>query len=177
MAGVMLRGLPDLPWISAFPEINVRTYVEHNGRPGVWFLSLDATQPLAVWAAQTLFHLPYFRAAMSVDNDSARVHYRSARDNFRFEAAYGPTSAAFRSQPGSLDHWLTERYCLFAADRAGALWRTDVHHQPWPLQRAESEIRVNTMLSAHGVSVDGAPVIQHFARRIEVVAWPSERVG
>jgi uncharacterized protein YqjF (DUF2071 family) len=177
MAGVMLRGFPDLPWISAFPELNVRTYVEHNGRPGVWFLSLDATQPLAVWAAQTFFHLPYFRAAMSVDNERARVHYRSARDNFRFDATYGPTSAVFRSQPGSLDHWLTERYCLFAEDHAGALWRTDVHHQPWPLQSAESDIRVNTMLAAHGLNVEGPPVIQHFAGRIDVVAWTSERVG
>jgi uncharacterized protein YqjF (DUF2071 family) len=173
----MLRGLPDLPWISAFPELNVRTYVERDGRAGVWFLSLDATQPLAVWAARTFFHLPYFRATMSVENDGARVGYESVRDRFRFDASYEPTSPVFRSEPGSLDHWLTERYCLFAEDREGALWRTDVHHEPWPLQRAESQIRLNTMLSAHGLNVDGPPVIQHFARRIDVVTWSSERVG
>jgi uncharacterized protein YqjF (DUF2071 family) len=177
MAGVMLRGLPDLPWISAFPELNVRTYVERDGRPGVWFLSLDATQPLAVWAASTLFHLPYYRATMSAEDDGARVHYRSARASFRFDASYEPVTPVYRSQPGSLEHWLTERYCLFAEDRASNLWRTDVHHAPWPLQRAESEIRVNTMMSAHGLRADGPPVTQHFARRIDVVAWSSERLG
>ncbi len=92
MTGVMRRPLPDLPWVSAFPELNVRTYVEFGGKAGVWFFSLDATNPLAVWAARTFFHLPYYRASMSLTEDAAGVRYSSSRANATFSASYGPTS-------------------------------------------------------------------------------------
>ena len=177
MSGVMLRPFPDLPWISAFPELNVRTYVECEGKAGVWFLSLDATQPLAVWAAQNLFHLPYYRAAMSLTHQEQRIEYRSSRGDLRFDGWYRPTSEVYAASPGSLEHWLTERYCLFARDKRKRLWRNDVHHAPWPLQRAEAGFRVNTMLQGHGLSVGGPPATLHFARRIDVVVWSSERVG
>lgn len=177
MSGVMHRPLPDLPWISAFPELNVRTYVERDGRPGVWFLSLDATNPFAVWAARTFFHLPYFRARMALDRRGDRIAYRSERSAARFEGEYGPVAEVYLSTPGSVEHWLTERYCLYARDRAGRLWRNDVHHAPWPLQKAGAEIRVNTMLSPHGLEVSGAPHLLHFARRIDVVVWSGEHVG
>jgi uncharacterized protein YqjF (DUF2071 family) len=176
MTGVMRRRLPDLPWISAFPELNVRTYVERDGRPGVWFLSLDATNPLAVWAARTFFHLPYHRADMALTNDGGRIDYRSERGDARFEGTYQPVSEVYAAAPGSLEHWLTERYCLYALDRAGSLWRNDVHHAPWPLQAAAAELRVNTMLSPHGLAVSGSPSLLHFARRIDVVVWSGERV-
>lgn len=177
MSGVMRRPFPDLPWISAFPELNVRTYVERDGRPGVWFLSLDATNALAVLAARTFFHLPYFKAAMSLTHEGDRVRYQSSRDGFQFEGAYGPIADICASTPGSLEHWLTERYCLFARDSRGRLWRNDVHHAPWPLQRAEAEVSINTMISGHGLTVSGPPALLHFARRIDVVAWSGERVG
>lgn len=177
MTGVMRRYLPDLPWISAFPELNVRTYVERDGRPGVWFLSLDATNPLAVWAARTFFHLPYHRATMSVVDDGDRIEYRSRRGDSCFDGWYRPTADVHAAAPGSLEHWLTERYCLYARDRAGSLWRNDVHHAPWPLQKAELELRVNTMLAPHGLAGSGAPSLLHFARRLDVVVWPGERVG
>lgn len=177
MTGVMRRHLPDLPWISAFPELNVRTYVERDGRPGVWFLSLDATNPLAVWAARTFFHLPYHRADMALRWEGGRIEYRSKRDQARFEGSYRPVSDVHPAAPGSIEHWLTERYCLYARDRAGSLWRNEVHHPPWPLQKAEAELRVNTMLSPHGLAVPGAPRLLHFAGRIDVVVWPGERVG
>lgn len=177
MTGVMRRTLPDLPWISAFPELNVRTYVERDGRPGVWFLSLDATNPFAVWAARRFFHLPYHQARMTLVDEGDHIDYRSARGDARFEGSYGPISDAYVAAPGSLEHWLTERYCLYARDRAGVLWRNDVHHAPWPLQGAKAELRVNTMLQTHGLKVSGAPSLLHFARRIDVVAWSGERVG
>jgi uncharacterized protein len=179
MAGVMRRPFPDLPWISAFPELNVRTYVERNKKPGVWFLSLDATNALAVWAARRFFHLPYFRAAMSVarDDEDDEIAYRSKRGGAEFAGSYQPVSKVYGSSPGSLEHWLTERYCLYARDREGRLWRNDVHHAPWPLQKAESNIRVNTMLATHGLSVDGPPSLLHFARRLDVVVWSGELVA
>lgn len=173
----MRRGLPDLPWISAFPELNVRTYVLRDGKPGVWFLSLDATNPLAVWAARTFFHLPYHRASMSLVQDHGRIDYRSERAGARFEGAFRPASEVIPARPGSLDHWLTERYCLYARDPRGSLWRNDVHHAPWPLQRAEAEIRVNTMLAVHGLDGSRPPRLLQFARRLDVVVWSSKRVG
>ena len=175
MSGVMRRPLPDLPWISAFPELNVRTYVERDGRSGVWFLSLDATNPLAVWAARRFFHLPYHRATMSLEHDAERITYHSVRESARFEGIYGPTSDVYRAAPGALEHWLTERYCLYAQDARGVLWCNDVHHAPWPLQRAEADIRVNTMLSPHGLTVPTSAPLLHFARRLDVVVWSGER--
>ncbi len=172
----MRRYVPDLPWVSAFPELNVRTYVERDGKPGVWFLSLDATNPLAVWAARRFFHLPYFRATMSLRREAERISYRSQRVHAGFEASYQPVSDVYRASPGSLEHWLTERYCLYARDRSGALWRNDVHHAPWPLQKADARIRVNTMAESFGLDLQGPPAQLHFARRIDVVVWSSERV-
>ena len=178
MTGVMRRPFPDLPWISAFPELNVRTYVERDGKPGVWFLSLDATNPLAVWAARTFFHLPYSRARMSLAPlPGGGIEYRSGRRDARFEGRYRPVSDVYRASLGSLEHWLTERYCLYARDRAGSLWRNEVHHSPWPLQKAEAAIHVNTMLSPHALRVEGPPPLLHFAEGLDVVVWPGERLG
>jgi len=178
MAGVMRRPLPDLPWVSAFPELNVRLYVEHDGKPGVWFLSLDATNPLAVWAARRFFFLPYFRARIALDRagDSVRYACRRAGGEPAFDARYRPTSDPYESTPGTLEHWLTERYCLYAQAPDGTLWRNDVHHLPWPLQAAEAEIARNTYLAAPGLPIDGPPSLLHFARRIDVIVWPGERI-
>lgn len=175
MTGVMRRSWPDLPWVSAFPELNIRVYVERNGKPGVWFLSLDAANPLAVWAARRFFHLPYYRAAMSVSARSDGIQYTSRRTGAEFAASYWPTSDVHRATPGSLEHWLTERYCLYALDPDGILWRTDVHHIPWSLQSAEACIHSNTMFDFHGLSVHGAPSLLHFSRRLDVVVWKMER--
>lgn len=180
MQGVMLRPLPNLPWLSAFPELNLRLYVEHDGKPGVWFLSLDATNPLAVWAARRFFHLPYMRARMSLTGPPDRVEYASIRVErpaAAFRAIYGPTSTPYESAPGTLEHWLTERYCLYARSPAGMLYRAEVHHLPWPLQQADAEIQGNEMLAPHGLRVDGPPALLHFARRIDVVVWPLEIVA
>ena len=180
MAGVMRRPLPDLPWISAFPELNLRLYVERDGKPGVWFLSLDATNPLAVWAARRFFHLPYVRARMSLTGTPDRIEYASERaegsEPVEFRAAYGPTSKPYEATVGTLEHWLTERYCLYARSPRGTLYRAEVHHHPWPLQRAEATIERNQLLEPHGLQVEGPPALLHFARRIDVVVWSPEVV-
>jgi uncharacterized protein YqjF (DUF2071 family) len=175
----MRRPWPDLPWVSAFPELNVRLYVEYQGKPGVWFLSLDATNPLAVWAARRFFHLPYFRAEIEIGHGGAGVRYAAGRgdDGPTLEARYRPTSAVYHGRSGTLEHWLTERYCLYAQAPDGALWRTDVHHAPWPLQSAEAELPRNTYLASHGLDLEGPPALLHFARRIDVVAWNPSRVA
>lgn len=171
----MRRPFPDLPWISAFPELNLRLYVEADGKPGVWFLSLDAANPLAVWAARRFFHLPYFRARMSLSGLPGAVSYRSVRldrpRGVEFRAEYAPTSDVYLAEAGTLEHWLTERYCLYARTPRGRLLRAEVHHRPWPLQRASAEIARNDLLAPHGLSVSGPPALLHFSRRLDVAVW------
>ena len=177
MEGVMRRPLPDLPGISAFAELNVRLYVECDGKPGVWFLSLDAANGLAVWAARRFFYLPYFKAKMDCAVAGEEIDFVSRRvgGGVGFAAVYGPQGAVYNARPGSLEHWLTERYCLYAQARSGALFRAEVQHWPWPLQAAKARIDRNQMLEPHGLAVAGAPLL-HFARRLDVVVWPLEPV-
>jgi uncharacterized protein YqjF (DUF2071 family) len=181
MEGVMRRPFPDLPGISAFPELNVRTYVEFEGKPGVWFFSLDATNALAVWTARRLFHLPYHRADISCrrEDGGGEFRYVSARDGSSafFEGAYAPTGPVTTAQPGTLEHFLTERYCLYARSPGGELFRADVHHPPWPLQPAEAHVRRNTMGEQISLDLSGPPMLLHFAHRIDVVIWSLECVS
>ncbi|QDU96099.1 YqjF family protein [Lignipirellula cremea] len=176
MAGVMRRPLPDMPWISAFPEINVRTYVETEGKPGVWFLSLDATNPLAIWAASRFFYLPYYRAQMSLKQEGDTYHYYSRRTqgDAAFEATWRPTGDVYASQPGTLESWLTERYCLYAQSPDGRILRNEVQHVPWPLQPAAATITNNTMLSPWNIDLPDSPPLLHFAKRLDVVVWNAE---
>ncbi|MGH7714093.1 MAG: YqjF family protein, partial [Gemmatimonadaceae bacterium] len=111
MSDVALRGVPSLPGVSSFPEVNVRTYVRHGDRRGVWFFSLDAASHLAVWVAQHLFRLPYVYAHMRVRPLGARILYSSRRPSGPgFLANYEPVGPVRRAVPGSLEHFLTERY-------------------------------------------------------------------
>lgn len=172
-----LRGVAPLPFMSAFPELNVRTYVVAEGKPGVWFFSLDAASALAVSGARTVYHLPYFNAEMTVRTQGETVIYSSQRRHrdappAEFQASYRPAGPAYRSQPGALDYWLTERYCLYAADGGGRLYRGDIHHAPWPLQPAEAEIATNSMGLAHGIRLPDTPPLLHYARRLDVGLWP-----
>ena len=179
MDGVMRRPLPDLPWISAFPEMNLRVYVELAGKPGVWFISLDAANPLAVWGARRLFHLPYHHASMSVRRIGERVAYRSHRSGTKasvaFEAVYWPASQPYQAKPGTLEHFLTERYCLYAQAPGGILFRTEVHHAPWPLQQGGADVALNTVGASQNVIVDEVRPLLHFSRTLDVVVWPPRR--
>lgn len=176
MAGVRPHYVPELPWLSAFPELNVRTYVSAGGKPGVWFFSLDAANPLAVRGARTLFHLPYFDASMSCTSDGEMIRYASKRTHRGAPSAtlgmrYGPTGPVALASPNSLDAWLTERYCLYAANRRGKVWRGEIHHRPWPLQPAEVKIEDNTMADQIRLTLPVQPPLVHFVRRLDVVAW------
>lgn len=177
MTNVAPRGAPALPWVSAFPELNVRTYVRGGAKPGIYFFSLDAASPVAVAIARALFRLPYYTAAMEVETDGASVRYLSRRTARGAPAAalsarYGPAGDAFVARPGSLEHFLTERYCLYTVDGRVTVRRLEIHHPPWLLQRAEAEIEVNTMASAAGVHLPSTAPLLHFARRQDMVAWP-----
>lgn len=176
------RGIPPLPWVSEFPELNVRTYVTYGGKAGVYFFSLDAGNALAVYGARLFYHLPYFRASMSVrEARDGTLHYRSRRTHreapaAEFGAQYRPAGAVTHSKPGSLDHWLTERYCLYALDTSRRLYRAEIHHHPWPLQPAEVEVERDTMAAAAGLALPTEPSRLSFSRRLDVVVWAPERV-
>jgi len=174
MSNVGIRGVPPLPGVSRFPELNVRTYVRVDDKPGVYFFSLDAASALAVATARTALNLPYHRAAMSLREQDGEIHYRSARrrdPSVEFRARYRPVGQAFHPREGSLAHFLTERYCLYNVDLRGRPYRLDIHHPRWTLQAAECAIAQNTMARASGVTVVGPPPLLHFSRRQDVVAW------
>ena len=177
MTNVAPRGVPPLPCLSAFAELNVRTYVRVGGAPGVYFFSLDAANPIAVGTARTFVHLPYYSASMQVEARDGWIEYRSRRTSSRGKPAelvarYRPTGDVRAPDEGTLEYFLTERYCLFTVDGAARAYRLDIHHPVWPLQAAEAEITVNTMADAAGIPLPpGAPLL-HFSRRQDVVAWP-----
>ncbi len=175
MSGVTMRGVPPLPGLSTFPELNVRTYVRHGDRPGVWFFSLDAASRLTVFGGRLLFSLPYFYASMRVEQREGRIHFSSKRaGGARFVATYGPAGPVQNAEPGSLEHFLTERYRLYAAER-DAVSFADIHHVPWPLQEGEVDFECNDMLAAHRLGVEGAPIV-HFAKRLDVAIWPLQQI-
>jgi uncharacterized protein YqjF (DUF2071 family) len=176
MTNVAPRGVPSLPWVSEFAELNVRTYVRVSDKPGVFFFSLDAASALAVQAARALLNLPYFTATMSATTRASdEVEYRSERRSgppARLDATYRPTGPALAPGEGSLEYFLTERYCLYHVHHNGKPYRLDIHHPPWPLQPAEGHIRFNTMAQASGVALPSDPPLLHFAKRQDMVAWP-----
>lgn len=176
MSGIHGRGLLTLPGLSRFPELNVRTYVTHGGKPGVYFFSLDAANLAAVWAARKFYHLPYFHAAMSSEERDGSIHYSSRRyrSTAEFRGRYRPIAPVQVRESRSLERWLTERYCLYTV-HSGRVFRGEIHHQPWPLQNAEAEIEVNTTAAAANIPLRETAPLLHFARRLEVLIWPLRR--
>jgi uncharacterized protein YqjF (DUF2071 family) len=176
VAGLRGRGMAPLPWLSRFPELNVRTYVCYGGRPGIYFFSLDAARHAAVVAARRGYRLPYFHADMSARRAGQWVRYRSVRIDSsgppaEFQAGYGPTGPRLPINDGSLERWLAERYCLYVVDDRGRTLRADIHHSPWPLQPGAAEIDVNTMAAPLGITLQGDPLL-HYSARQDVLIWP-----
>jgi len=151
MRGIRPRLCPAVPGISDFLEVNVRTYVhDHQGRPGVWFYSLDCNQPLAVWTARTFFHLPYQHARMKAEISDGCIDYHCKRrgepaaSHFRYRIAAESQAA----EPGSLAFFLAERYLLFSWTPRG-IRCGQVNHLPYPLAEASLEAwDVNPLLQA-----------------------------
>ncbi|TVQ29883.1 MAG: DUF2071 domain-containing protein [Phycisphaeraceae bacterium] len=160
MSGVRASFLPPIPGTHSFHELNVRTYVRPPGAPehdaGVWFFSLDAASRLAVRGARLTFGLPYYDAGMRLDRRENEVRYTSRRTHrgavdAEFEAVWTEGNPLPRTSPGSLEHFLTERYCLYAL-RRGMLCRGRIVHEPWPLRSAEVSMWRSTMVKAIGVA-------------------------
>jgi uncharacterized protein len=178
MSNVRGRGLPGIPGVTTFPELNVRTYVTHGGKPGVYFFSLDAASDPAVRAARIFYHLPYFHAKMRSEIHGAEIAYSSVRKHghAEFVGRYKPNAPVELRQAGTLEHWLSERYCLYTVHR-GSIYRGEVHHQAWPLQNAEARIERNTMAAAAGLELPNRSPLVHFAKRLDVLIWPLRRAS
>ncbi len=180
MSDIAPRCCPSIPKLSRFLELNVRTYVIYDNKPGVWFFSLDAANRMAVRAARATFNLPYMDATMSLTkDDSAVITYRSERTHrgespATFDASYRAIGDTYYAQLGTLEHWLTARYCLYSVDRQGHLYRGEIDHTPWKLLPASYTERLNTMCEPWNIDLLGEPHLL-FAQPITVRAWLATR--
>ena len=177
MSGIRGRLMPPIPGASALPELNVRTYVTYGGKGGVFFFSLDAASRLAVWGARVFYKLPYYFANMSVKASEGWIQYSSARTGSPagFRGRYRPTKPAQLRVPGSLEHWLTERYCLYTVS-GGSVYRSEIHHEQWPLQDGEAEIQANSMAAVAGIELAQAIPLLHYSKKLDVLIWPLKSV-
>lgn len=181
MTNMAPRGVPPVPGLSSMPEVNVRTYVVAKDVPGVYFFSLDAGSALAVGAARAMYYLPYFSAKMRLDQRNGWIHVRSRRAGHagrpaQLRARYRGVGTARPPANGSLEYFLTERYCLYTFDHAFHMCRVDIHHGPWMLAPADAEIEINTMAEANDIRLPGVSPLAHYAKRQDTVVWPLRRV-
>ena len=179
---------PPLPWISNFHEVNVRTYVHCEGRdPGVWFFSLDASSALAVAAARAAYKLPYFHSQIDfiASNDPIpTIDFVAHRDDplgttpANARIRYAPMEGLVtKAPPGTIEHFLIERYILYSADAEHHLHRARVHHQPYPVQRADVMDCEETLIWAAGIRRSEGYPLRHYASEVNVKVYPLERVS
>ncbi len=176
MAHIHLRYLPPIVHFAHFAELNVRTYVTRAGQPGVRFLRILAANRPSSWIGRTVFHTPYLDAAASLRPDGAGFRFTCTRPPAAFEARYGGDGPAFTPAPGSLELFLTERYAMYVSGRKGRLYRGDIQHSPWTIQRAAVEIVTDTVLDAVGFGDLGPPDSAFYSTGTRSVVWPLERV-
>lgn len=167
--------------LSGFPELNLRTYVTLDGEPGIYFFSLDAGNPLAVTGARLSYHLPYYRARMRIEHRAGAVRFASVRTHTgapqaRFRAVYKPVARASPPPLGSLEYFLTARYCLYSLDSRGNVYRGEIHHSPWPLAPARGDVYAESLAAAHGITLPADPPLLHYCQRMEMVGWLPERI-
>lgn len=178
MRRVTLPGLPRLPWISDFLELNVRTYVmDERGRPGVWFFSLSCNQPLAVWAACWSYGLNYVPARMTAKREGQTLTYLSERDKRETRLIYEPAHTGELAEKGTLEYFLLERYLLFAQTRRGTLVSGQIHHAPYRWKKVHAKRWDFEAAAADGFDLPGRePDHQVVTEPLDVQAWPIKRI-
>jgi uncharacterized protein YqjF (DUF2071 family) len=169
--------VPPVPGLSSMHELNVRTYVHHNGIPGVWFFSLDANSSAAVLGARTVYHLPYHNADIDIKGKK-KIRYKLNRDDdppAEFRASWSVGEPLPKSQPGSKEFFLTERYILYT-EYHDQLYRARIYHEPWELYKAELTSFSSTMLEANRIPQPKTQPILHHAEQVSVDIWLLETV-
>jgi uncharacterized protein len=178
MEQVRPRGIPEAFGLT-FPELNVRTYVRHGERSGVWFLSLDASSMATVAIGRRLYGLPYFRAGMSMEQNGASFRFQSEREDGT--AAFSATwrgGETVDTSPGSLNEWLMERYCFYSRRSDGRVLRGDVHHRKWPVLDAVAQITRSRLDETHpGLRLGEPPALLHSSPGVDVIFWRAQPVG
>lgn len=171
-----LRLLPPFPYIRKFLELNLRTYVQKDDTPGIYFFSLDASKLLPVIGAR-MTTLPYYYAKMNLKKKGDWFHYYSKRrslDNPEFKGKYRPVSDLFYPEAGTLAHWLVERYYLWT-DIGNTLLAGGIHHLPWQIAEAEvqlQQVQYPTFLSNPAAEQE---MIFYYAPSMRVLFWPFKR--
>lgn len=167
-------------WGVRLPELNLRTYVTHDGEPGVYFFSLDVQGVLSVLGARLFHHLPYFYARISLAVAGDRVRFESDRRHpgarpVRFAGSYGPVGDELRVDPGSRADFLTERYRYYTESPRGALRYARIEHEPWPLYRATADVAENTLFAADGFARPETEPVFYYSPGVTTTATPSRR--
>lgn len=161
---IRLRGLPPLPGLSALLALEVRTYVTDGTRPGVWLFSLDATNRVLVEAAKRRHRLPAYAARVRLDQAGASVEVEARREGRSFEAVFEARGRSRRVAPGSLEHFVCERYLLYTAD-GGRLYRADLHHSGWRVRSARLTLTGTSLVpvalegAAHAIVADAQDLL------------------
>jgi len=169
---------PRVPGLNAMHELNVRTYVHLNGSPGVWFFSLDCNRAAAVFGARTFYYLPYYNAEITLEHLDSKISYSNKRTDqpaANFSATWSSGEAFPTAEPDSLEFFLTERYCLFS-EHKGQLYRSRIHHQPWPLRNAQLDSWSSTMIEVLGIAEPISEPLLHYAEELAVDIWMLEKV-
>lgn len=175
---VRLSFTPPVPYLSDFHELNVRTYVLYRGVPGVWFFSLNTNSSMTVFGARTFYFLPYFNSNIDLRREGDTIHYHLRRTDAErpaaFDASWEIGKELPEAEPGTLEFFLTERYCLYSAS-GESIYRARIAHRPWPLRQAallsyESDIAESDYLP----KLKGKPLV-HYAESLAVDVWPPEK--
>lgn len=176
--GVRLRYSP---YAVTFGELNVRTYVIKDGKPGVFFFSLDASDLFTVLTARHTYALPYHLARIQLKVSGQSISFNSQRskalpDQHAFKANYEPISDIYYASENMLEYWLTERYCLYSVTPDGSIYRGEVHHLPWGLQQAQAQIEENTILAPTGLALPKQAAILHYVEHLDIIIWPPHKL-
>ena len=172
---VRLHGALPVPWVSSFPQLNVRTYVTAGRKPGIWFFSLDTPSALAVETARLVYRLPWRQSRLTIGARGSRLDYSTTRGGGKaFSARVSPGGGAEPAAPGSLEHFLVERYCLYLRE-GRHLARAELHSRPWLLERAAGAVDLNTMVPT-GLELPDEPPVLHVARVQDALSWATQRL-
>lgn len=172
VSAMRLRKMPKLPYFGCFLELNVRTYVKKDKKAGVYFFSLDTSKLLAA-AGGRIATLSYYYAKMNMKKERDQIIFSSVRkgkSTSGFKASYRPAADPFHPEKESLDYWLMERYFLYSY-RYGKLFRGDIHHRKWEVQKAEADVKKQTMTAFLGEKTSYTKPLFHYARSKQALFW------
>lgn len=179
--GIYPLGISKFSLTPKFPEINVRTYVKYNEKPGIYFMSIDVENWASLKIAKNWYHLPYHSAKISFGKQGQTFYCHSIRKEngntpVSFKGQYGPISEVYYPKEGTLDHWFTERYCLYSSNNGVNIYCGEIHHRPWPLQKAEIEVDKNTLFTSYQFDLSEIKPLAHFSTGVDSLMWNIKRI-